>query len=159
MSGKGAVGDVKKGGNTLQLVRIGPTAYVKGDAATIKSLAGAKAAQKLGGRWLKLPISDPAYSSSKKLTTMNDLVVGAVSPSGNTLTKLPQRTIRGIPVIGLEDQGRGVLYVAATGKPYPVEIDGAPGQQNRIVFSEWNQPVTLNAPATSIGVKQLTKQG
>ena len=159
VSGKGAGGDVKKGGHTLQLVRIGPTAYVKGDTATIKSLAGAKAAQKLGGRWLKLPISDPAFSSIKKLTTMNDLVVGAVSPPGGALTKLPQRTIRGIPVIGLEDQGNGVLYVAATGKPYPVEIDGGPGQHDRVVFSDWNQPVTLQKPANAISIKQLTKQG
>jgi hypothetical protein len=159
VAGQGAVGDVTKGGNKLQLVRIGPTAYVKGDAATIQSLAGAKAAQRLGGRWLRLPISDPAYASIKKLTAMNDLVGGAVSPTGSTLTKLPQRTIRGIPVIGLEDQGHGVLYISATGQPYPVEIDSAPGGHDKVVFSEWNKPVTLNAPATSIGVKQLTKQG
>jgi hypothetical protein len=159
VAGQGAVGDVTQGGNKLQLVRIGPTAYVKGDAATIQSLAGAKAAQKLGGRWLKLQIADPAYASIKKLTAMNDLVAGAVSPSGTTLTKLPQRTIRGIPVIGLEDQGHGVLYIAASGQPYPVEIDGAAGQHNKIVFSEWNQPVTLKAPADAIGINQLTKQG
>jgi hypothetical protein len=158
VAGGGAVGDVTQGGDKLQLVRIGPTAYVKGDAATIKSLAGAKAAQKLGGRWLKLPIADPAYKSIKMLTAMSDLVGSAVSPNGSTLTKLPRRTIRGVPVIGLEDQGRGVLYIAATGQPYPVEIDGAPGQHDKVVFSDWNTPVTLQAPANAIGIKQLTKK-
>jgi hypothetical protein len=159
LAGQGAVGDVTQNGNKLQLVRIGPTAYVSGDTATIQHLAGAKAAKKLGGRWLKLPITDPAYKSIKMLTDIRDLVGGAVSPKGSSLTKLPQRTIRGIPVIGLRDQGGGILYIAATGKPYPVEIDGASGQHAKVEFSEWNQPVTLHPPANAISVKQLTKQG
>ncbi|MGN6378899.1 MAG: hypothetical protein ACTHNU_08120 [Gaiellales bacterium] len=156
-AGKGATGTVTDGGKTFQLLRIGPTAYIRGDAATIKQIAGAQAAQVIGGRWLKVPISDPNYSSLKQLTNLRDLLGKALTPSGKTITKLEPRMVRGVQAIGLQDEGHGTLYVAAKGTPYPIEIDAGQAGSGKIVFSDWNQPVALHAPSNAISIKQIQK--
>jgi hypothetical protein len=64
-------------------------------------------------------------------------------------------TYKGQPVIELKDSKGGSLFVAATGTPYPVAIVGDGTHKGTVVFSGWNQPVTLTAPAGAIDQQQL----
>ena len=49
----------------------------------------------------------------------------------------------------------GTLYVAATGKPYPIEVVKDGGKGGTVVFDRWNEPVTLVAPADAIDITKL----
>lgn len=49
----------------------------------------------------------------------------------------------------------GVLYVAATGPPYPIEISMGGADAGTLSFDKWNQPVSVFAPANAIDVAQL----
>src|SRR5438128_2860130 len=50
---KGGKGKLSEQGLSFDLVRIGPSAYIKGSAAFYKKFAGVGAAQLLQGKWLK----------------------------------------------------------------------------------------------------------
>ena len=47
------------------------------------------------------------------------------------------------------------LYVAATGKPYPVAIVGGKNQSGTIAFDDWNKSVSLSAPSDAIDIGQF----
>ncbi len=48
------------------------------------------------------------------------------------------------------------LYVAATGKPYPVAlVGGKKGQTGSIRFSDWNRHVSLSAPSGALDISQF----
>jgi hypothetical protein len=49
----------------------------------------------------------------------------------------------------------GTLYVATTGKPYPIQITKSGTSGGKILFDRWNAPVTLVAPKHSIDLSQL----
>jgi hypothetical protein len=42
-----------------------------------------------------------------------------------------------------------VIYIAATGKPYPVEVIGGKGTQAVGKFSEWDKAFSVAAPPSS----------
>ena len=48
------------------------------------------------------------------------------------------------------------LYVAATGKPYPVAIVGSKkGQSGAVTFDDWNKSVSLSAPSDALDISQF----
>ncbi len=48
------------------------------------------------------------------------------------------------------------LYVAATGKPYPVAIVGdKKGQSGAVTFDDWNKSVSLSAPSDALDISQF----
>ena len=53
----------------------------------------------------------------------------------------------------------GTLYIATTGKPYPVEISKGGSGGGKINFDRWNAAVTVAAPANAIDVAQLQSAG
>jgi hypothetical protein len=74
---------------------------------------------------------------------------GALVRSGET-------TAQGRAAVTVTDVARrGTLYVATTGAPYPLEIVKHGATAGRLSFYGWNRPVTLEAPAQAINIKQL----
>jgi hypothetical protein len=53
----------------------------------------------------------------------------------------------------------GTLYVATTGKPYPIEISKGGSESGKITFDRWNQPVAITAPANSVDLAELKAAG
>ena len=65
--------------------------------------------------------------------------------------------MRGHKVIAVNDKSNGgTLYVATTGKPYPIEIVKSGSDGGRVEFDRFNQPVTLTPPANAIDVSKLS---
>jgi hypothetical protein len=59
-------------------------------------------------------------------------------------------------VIAVNDVTKGgTLYVATTGKPYPVEIVKTGSQPGRVDFDHFNESVTLTAPSNAIDIAQF----
>ena len=62
----------------------------------------------------------------------------------------------GDDIVGLTDQSQGgTLYVATTGKPYPVEIAKSGAGGGTLSFDRWNQAVSIAPPANAIDLAQL----
>jgi hypothetical protein len=153
--GKGAKGSMSTNGLGFQLVRIGDTLYIQGSDAFYKHFAGPAVAQLLHGKWLKAPATHGRLKSLAPLTSLGALFAG-ISAHHGKLANDGKSTYRGQPVVVIRDTSdNSKLYVAATGKPYPVAlVGGKGGQTGSITFGDWNKPVSLSAPSGALDISR-----
>jgi hypothetical protein len=153
---KGAKGSMSTSGLSFDLVRIGDTAYIRGSDEFYKHFAGAGIAQLLHDKWLKASIVEGRFSSLAPLTSLS-LLFAKVSAGHGKLVNDGRTTYKGQDVVAIRDTSdNSKLYVAATGKPYPVAIvGGRKGTSGTITFGDWNEPVSLTAPKDAIDISQL----
>jgi hypothetical protein len=159
LAGKGGRGQLSENGLAFELIQTGGTVYIKGSAAFYKHIGGTAAAQLLQGKWLKAPASSREFASLSQLTDLRQLVDQTLANHGS-LSKADTRTIAGQTVVGVTDKTKGgTLYIATTGKPYPIQISKSGSGGGTITFDRWNKPVTVAAPANAIDVAQLQSSG
>jgi hypothetical protein len=155
IAGKGGRGKLSQNGLAFELIEVANTVYIKGSSSFYKHIGGSAAAQLLQGKWLKAPASSSGFASIGQLTNLRQLVDQTLADHG-TLSKSGTTTIQGQKVVGVTDKGKGgTLYIAATGKPYPVQISRNGAGTGTITFDRWNEPVTLAVPANAIDIAQL----
>jgi hypothetical protein len=159
LAGKGGKGTISQEGFTIRLVQTGGAVYINGSADFYKHVSGsAGAAALLQGKWLKAPANSGELASLAELTDLSKLIDAALANHGK-LSKGSTATVEGQKAVTLHDDRGGTLYVAATGKPYPLEIAKTGKESGKVVFSNWDQPVTLEAPAGAIDIGALQKGG
>jgi hypothetical protein len=154
VNGKGGAGSMAQDGLGFKIVTVGQEVYINGDSNFWSHFGGAGAAKLLSGKWLKAPATGQ-FATIATLTDVRRLFNQLLSTHG-TLSKGKTTTVRGQKVVAVNDTSKGgTLYVATTGKPYPIEIvkNGASG--GRVDFDRFNQPVSLTAPAGAIDISQL----
>lgn len=152
---KGAKGSMATNGLRFDLVRIGDTIYIRGSDAFLKRFAGAATAQLLHGRWLKAPATHGRLRSLAPLTNLGALFAGITTRHGK-LANDGKSTYKGQPVVVIRDTSdNSKLYVAATGKPYPVALVGSKSQPGSITFGDWNKSVSLSAPSDAIDISKF----
>jgi hypothetical protein len=157
-AGKGGRGRISESGLSFEVIELGGYVYITGSPSFYSHFAGSAAARVLRGRWLKAPATSGSFASLGSLTNLRKLVDSSLDSHGS-LAKLATSTIAGQRAVGVKDLKRGgVLYVAATGTPYPVAITKA-GGGGKIVFSHWNGPVRLAAPRHAVDLGQLEAGG
>lgn len=158
--GKGAKGKISQGGLSFELIRFGNTAYINGSASFYERFGGKEAAKLLKGKWLKAPATSGEFSTLGSLTDLRQLINAALGEHGK-LEKGSTTTIEGQTAIEVKDVTHGgTLYVATTGKPYPIEIKGSGAKSSGTVkFGEWNEEFTLEAPSKSIDITKLKEAG
>ena len=158
-SGHGGRGQISEGDLSFNLIVVGDTIYIKGSPAFYKHFGGTAAAQLLQGKWLKAPVTGGELGSLAALTNFSQLLDQTLASHG-TLAKGPTSTVAGAPVIELRDTSHdGSLFVATTGKPYPIQILKHGSETGHITFTAWNQPVSLSAPSGAIDLSQLQHTG
>jgi hypothetical protein len=137
-------------------VRIGDTVYIHGSDDFYKQYAGAAVAQLLHDRWIKTSTNQPQFRSFAPLTDIGALLT-RVSKSHGKLVNDGTTTYKGQQVVAIRDSSDGSkLYVAATGKPYPVAlVGGKKGQTGTIAFDDWNKAASLTAPKSAIDISQF----
>lgn len=154
-SGKGATGQISQNGSTFKIVIDGGTAYISGSDAFYRKLGGSAAAQLLAGKWLKISTSTPEFASFGSLTNMRKLLDTVLVGHG-TLQKGSTTTVGGQQAIAVNDTTRGgTLYVATSGKPYPLQISKAGSEAGKITFDKWDEPVTITPPSSSVNLSEL----
>jgi hypothetical protein len=153
---KGAKGSMSIGGLKFDLVRIGDAAYIHGSDAFWRHYGGAAVAQLLHDRWVKASVNEPRFASLRPLTSLG-LLFGQVSAHHGKLVNDGKTSYKGQQVVAIRDTSDdSKLYVAATGKPYPVAIvGGRKGQSGTITFDDWNKSVSASAPKDAIDISQL----
>jgi hypothetical protein len=153
IAGTGGRGRLSENGSSFQVIEIAGTVYVLGSPAFYAHVGGA-AAPLLRGRWIKAPASG-AFASLASLMDLRRLVDATLAGHG-ALTKGATTTVNRQQAVAVADTSQGgTLYVATTGRPFPIEVakDGASG--GKLVFDRWNEPVSLVAPANAIDLAQL----
>jgi hypothetical protein len=153
---KGAKGSMSTNGLTFDLVRIGDTLYIRGSDEFYKHFAGAVVAQLLHGKWLKASATDGRLKSLVPLTNLGALFAGISSQHGK-LVNAGKTTYKGGDVVAIRDTSdNSKLYVAATGKPYPVALVGGKKKQSgTITFDGWNKSVSLSPPSDAIDISKF----
>lgn len=144
----GAVGEMGLKGGTVKLVRVGPTVYMNGDGAFWTAYGGPRVAGVYSNRWLKVPTSSQQIAPFVQLTDLDKLFGGTIGSHGR-IEKGGATTYAGHEVIALGETGNagGTLYVAATGKPYPVAVvSPGGGKEGSVAFDDWNKSVSISAP-------------
>ena len=155
VAGKGGKGSLSEHGLSFQLVRIGSTAYIKGSSAFYKRFAGAAAAQLLQGKWLKASATSGQLAALTPLTDLSKFFDTALANHGK-LAKSETKTVHGVEVIGVKDTTKGgVLYVATSGKAYPIEVTKTGASGGTLTFDQWNQPVALSPPPNAVDISKL----
>jgi hypothetical protein len=154
--GKGARGSMKESGLEFDLIRIGDTVYIRGSDAFLQHFAGS-AASLLKGKWLKASATTGQLASLTPLTSPTALF-GAIGSGHGTLKNEGETTYNGQKAVEILDTGdNSKLYVAATGKPYPIAIvgGGKRGNSGALTFGRWNAPVSLSAPKGALDFSKL----
>lgn len=152
-------GTVEVNGAPVEIIKVGTSLYFKGSEAFWKAVGGAKGEQiaiLLKDKWAKAPTSDKQYSSLASLVDPDKLL----DPEG-TITKGSAKDINGTPAIGLVSSKAdgGTLYVATTGEPYPLRLEGPPSQ-GAIDFSEFGATFDIKAPTGEVvDLEKLVQSG
>ena len=97
------------------------------------------------------------YAALTSLPIQLDRQLGGGPFTGGTTT-----TINGQKAIELKETGKlfsGSLAIAATGKPYPIQITKQGRETGRTTFTGWNQPAALSAPTNAIALTTLEHRG
>lgn len=159
LAGKGARGELSQNGLSFKLILIGGTAYISGSPAFYRHLGGAAAAQLFNGKWLKASATSGEYASFSSLVDMRKLIDTTLTGHG-ALKKGATTVVNGQQAIAVVDTSKeGTLYVATTGKPYPIELSKGGSESGRVTFDRWNQPVAISAPANSVDMSELKIAG
>lgn len=143
-------------GDAVQLIAIGATGYLKGDAHYWESKGGSKAktlAPVLADKWVKLSPKVYAQSGLGTLCTIKELITGmAADDSEGTLVKGHATTLAGRPVLSLihtKSDSVTTIYVTTTGTPYVVKAATTGSDPTSGTFSDFGKPAHISAPPKS----------
>jgi hypothetical protein len=149
VSGRDFIGSVSFGKAEVDLLRTGGKRYLRPNKQfwimSTDARQGTLLAQAMGDRWVTGADQEPAFADLFSIGSLDGLFkpedrfdIGAV------------KEIAGVTSIGLMDFGdpEKKLFVASTGKPYPLQLTGQGGAE--LAFSDFGAAFTgLAAPSAS----------
>ncbi|MGW2179800.1 hypothetical protein ACWCXX_17205 [Streptomyces sp. NPDC001732] len=148
--------DLGRNQGSVRIVKRGEAVWVKPDANFWKNQVpggGSAFAAILDGRYMKGSADDPrlrGLADGCDLDTFQKLVRDNADNERGTLDKGRKTTLAGAPVVPLtrtQDDRTLTMYVAATGKPYPLRITVRGGGADAVVgFSAFDKPVPTATP-------------
>lgn len=145
-------------GRSDEVVRIGDTVYVKGGPVLYERLARKTGVHVPQGAWLKEP---PSLRVPEQTDLSSELGLLLRAPTVS-LTKGATTTINGQKAIELKETGKlytGAIYIATTGKPYPILIVKHGRTTGQTTFNGWNDRVMLSSPANAVELSKLERGG
>jgi hypothetical protein len=152
LDGVGGRGQITLNGLAFELVGLGKYAYLKAPAAVWeKAGAPATAAQALDGKWLRTPASGQ-FASIAQLTDIHQLFAQLLKPHGKLKTGATS-TVAGQKVVAVKSD-QGTLYVATTGKPYPVQLAKTGSDGGHLTFDHFNDTISVTAPTSTLDLPQ-----
>jgi hypothetical protein len=140
-------------GLDFEVIRIANTLYLKGNPALYQRL-GINPTRVPQNSWIKTPANNSQFGGLAGFTDLRG-EVGRLLTSANPVTKGATTTANGQKAIELKQTGQlytGKIYIATTGKPYPVQITRTGRETGHTTLTNWNQPVTLSVPSSTISI-------
>lgn len=145
-------------GKVIVIVSSG-TAYLHGDAFTLRYFMGFKAAPsvKYANRWVRIPHGDRDYAALAAAVTLPSTIDEL--RLSDPVTFLTPTTLGGQKVIGIKGKtiskqpAQSALYIRAQGTPLPVgQVEVFGNVLSRARFSKWNAPVHVTVPASAVAI-------
>ncbi|MGW1292388.1 hypothetical protein [Streptomyces sp. NPDC002533] len=154
LTAKGGMGSVTSKKQSFALLRVEDELFLKAPAefwthegsGEQSESADAAAADKLGGKYVKVPEDDPSYRQLRGFTDKEVLLDGLLALHG-TLNKGGRDTVAGqrtIQLLGGKGEG-GAFDVSLEDEPYPVRVARG-GGGGTVSLADWGQPFPLEAP-------------
>ncbi|MFC8297261.1 hypothetical protein [Micromonospora orduensis] len=136
VAGSDLGGQVSTGEGTVEVLSVAGQQYIRPDEKFWAKNAGAQASDEMvklmGDKWAKVSKKDD-LAQLFNIANIDELL----KPDG-TMTKGDAKEIDGVKTIGLVDGDKsGTLYVATTGEPYPIRLEGGQDATGQITFSEF----------------------
>ncbi|MDG4811271.1 hypothetical protein O7634_31340 [Micromonospora sp. WMMD1120] len=147
VTGSDLGGRVSTNEGTIELLSTGGQQYIRPDETFWTKNTGAKASgeivKMMGDKWAKVSTKDD-LSQLFSIANVDELL----KPDG-TLTKGEAKEFDGVKTIGLVDGDKsGTLYIATTGEPYPIRLEGGQDADGQVTFSEFGATFDdVKAPA------------
>ncbi|NKY14456.1 hypothetical protein [Streptomyces somaliensis] len=155
LKARGATGSVTTRKSTFELLRIGDALFLKAGAAFWRHAQDSgeptesdiEAADKLDGKYVKVPQDDPSYKQLRGFTEMNVLLKGLLTIHGEVRKGDRDKVggVRTIEVAGGEHGEGGTLDVSLEGTPFPLQFARG-GGGGEVVLSDWNEDFPLVEP-------------
>ncbi len=154
---KSSDGSMTFGGFTIQLRYLAPDIYMKAGEAFWRAAGGIDSSSARGraalallrDKWVHLPPHTPGLSQIGSIAIRTKfLAEAASSPDNSTFSRGPSKNINGVAAISVVASDDGsVLYVPATGTPYPIRIENnSSNNGGSFDLTDWNVPFTAPAP-------------
>ncbi|MFI6346541.1 hypothetical protein [Streptomyces sp. NPDC050560] len=148
----GGAGSVTSKSATFHLLRIDDELFLKagadfwGSEGEAKEGDSSEAADKLDGKYVRVPQGDPAYEQLSGFTDMDSLLDSLATLHG-ALERGDHRDVSGVKSIEINGDkgGGGTLDVSLEGKPYPLLLTRA-GDAGSLTFTDWDKPLSLKQP-------------
>ena len=102
----------------------------------------------------------PANTSLRELASFTDLKteLPRMLSTPGSVTKGASTTVNGQKVIELKETTKlykGSVFIATTGKPYPLLFLKSGREAGRTTFAEWDKGLSLSAPSPTIDISTL----
>ncbi|MCX4971605.1 hypothetical protein [Streptomyces sp. NBC_00620] len=155
LKGDGGTGSVTSKESTFRLLRVGEHLYLKADAdfwTDQDGKGGASSsdtavADKLDGKYVKVPTDDPTYKRFSGFTDKNVLLDGLLTLQGALATDgyHEQSGTRTFRITGGDGSG-GSLDVSLEGTAYPLRLVRA-GNAGTLRLTDWGKDFALEEPS------------
>lgn len=153
-----------KTGHATVLV-IAKTAYLRGDAFTLRNYMGfnAAASSRYGNHWIVIPGKHRLFAPVAAAVTLAS-AIDQLGPKAGTLTRIGPATVGGTRVVGVRARrtvGKttqvDTLYGRAKGAPLPVREVATEGPAYRFTlsFDRWNAALHLAAPKHPVSIAKV----
>lgn len=152
LSRTGGGGTLEVSGATMQIVVGKGTVYIKADAKSwLKLTKSQSVAQLVADRWIRAPETNSDFASFAELTVTNRFVAALLSGAGKLTKVAGTSTVDGRAAVVLADSQGNKVYIAATGTPYLLRLQGGGGSSSgRLDFSDFGTAPMPSLPTHSI---------
>lgn len=149
VAGEGARGTFDEGSDSVNVIAAGSRVYVQTGRRSPAG-AGASGAQTPAAGWASTSASDPRLQGFADFRSL-DALAQALDVWSSKLSKRVV-TVGGRPAVAIRDEAGGgqTLYVATTGRPYPLALSQSGAMTGRFSFSQYGQPMAVTAPKNVI---------
>ncbi|MGF7236663.1 MAG: hypothetical protein ACQSGP_17130 [Frankia sp.] len=140
LNGTGGYGSVTVSGKRLDIVRIGNDVYIKDDSDVTGSAAST-------GKFQKLSATSGTGKSVGDIANLGSFADNVITSDKTLQPGVVKGTTDGAKAVVLTDSdGPAKLYVANTGSPVPLAIEGPDPSTGKLTFSDYNKKVEVTAP-------------
>ncbi|MFC6878745.1 MULTISPECIES: hypothetical protein [Actinomadura] len=135
---------------SMEVIKVGERAYFRGRDLW-KKAGGAALADRVGDRWVA-----GSREMRQNFTSFFTPAGWAdiLKPDNTTITREADSKIGDRPVVTLKDDSSGILFIAATGKPYPLRLAGGDKKGGGEMNFTYDVPVKVSPPPNPL---DLTK--
>lgn len=151
---KDAAGWVEQAGTRVHIVATGGRFYIRSPKLW-RQQAPAEVASMIGDRWVLAPsevIGEVTpFSKDLSIAGLADQIFDPASVP--TFVRKSRSTADGRPAVRLQAID-GSYYIAGTGKPYPLRVDGI-GDHQDITFSRYDQIPAIRPPRGALDLERL----